>query len=98
MQPVQNIPNANAEVIAPANTTPASVVTSLPQGALYSPSMTPLVLNANLDQNSAVPPRPLPYSLSATQSQAAPNESETVSTLQTTNTGLGALLESLDTG
>jgi hypothetical protein len=110
---VQNATNFRPEVDTPGNSTPASIVSQLPSGALYSPSFQTLYNQADLPEGSAVPPRPQPYRLATTnQAQAEPIESSTSSTLETPPNesstsstldtppaagGLGGLLNSLDT-
>ena len=98
MQPVQNsIPAVNADLATPANTSPASVVLSLPSAALYAPSLTPLYSTASLAPNSAVAQQPMPFQVSPAQSGLAANQSQLVSSLDTASVGLGGLLNSLDT-
>ena len=97
MQVQNSIPNTSAGVTPPAGPSPASIVSNLPSEALYSPSFAPLYATASQPQDSTVPSQPVPFALSATQSQSVANEGEFVSTLDTASQGLGGLLNSLDT-
>jgi len=97
MQVQNSIPNTSAGVTPPAGPSPASIVSNLPSEALYSPSFAPLYATASQPQDSTVPSQPVPFALSATQSQSVANEGEFVSTLDTASQGLAGLLNNLDT-
>ena len=71
---------------------------SLPPEALYSQSFQPLYSNLNQSQDFTFPTRPLPFQLSASQSDLAQNPQQLATALQTTSQGLGGLLNGLDTG
>jgi len=100
MQSIQNsIPTtqSRAEVDAPANTSPASIVNSLPPEALYAKSFQPLYSDVNPRQDNEISTRPVAFRLSTTQAQLAQDPQQLSSSLQSASQGLGGMLNGLDT-
>lgn len=97
MQSIQNSIQTNAAVNAPATDT-ASIVSNLPPGALHSAALQPLVTSATPAQDNTVASQPVPFQMSETQSALVQDPKQLSASLQTASTGLGGLLDSLDTG
>jgi hypothetical protein len=98
MQSIQNsLPTnqTNAAVTAPTTDT-ASIVRNLPPGALHSAALQPLLTSASPAQDNAAS-QPVPFQVSETQSQLLQDPKQLSASLQTASTGLGGLLNSLDT-
>jgi len=96
MQSIQNSIQTNAAVNTPATDT-ASIVSNLPPGALHSAAFQPLLTSATPAQDNAAASQPVPFQMSETQSALVQDPKQLSASLQTASTGLGGLLNSLDT-
>jgi hypothetical protein len=92
-----NVSKSNAAEILAANNATA-FISKLPQAALYSQELQPVIDSIKPGQSYPFTPIPLPYAKPAAYDQFVANPGQLLTSLETASTGLQGFLNGLDVG